>query len=77
MAIDLYKDIFRRLLPSKEIKYYQVYNASEGFFAAQHENDRDDMLLFVEHDIFYEFIPFDKYLRKDYTSPLLLSEVKV
>lgn len=76
MAIDLYKDTFKRLLPSSAVHYYQVYNASEWFFAAQHENWRDDMLLFVEHAVFYEFIPFEQYLQKDYSTALTLDEVQ-
>lgn len=77
MAIDLYKPLFERLLPSDKVKYYQVYNASEGFFAAQHTNDRDDMLLFVEHAVFYEFIPLENYLRKQYDNCLTLRDVEV
>ncbi len=76
MAIDLYKNTFQRLLPSPHVHYYQVYNASEWFFALQHENDRDDMLLLVEHSVFYEFIPLEKYLKKEYDECLTLSEVE-
>ncbi len=77
MSIDLYKNIFDRLLPSEKVHYYQVYNASEGFFATQHQNDRDDMLLLVEHQIFYEFIPFEQYLRKEYCNAIPLADVNV
>lgn len=38
-----------------------MYNASEGFFAAQDEPDADGMLLFVDHGIFYEFMPVEEY----------------
>lgn len=77
MAMDLYKPIFEALLPSPKVNYYQVYNASEGFFAAQHENNRDDMLLFVEHGIFYEFISLENYLRKEYSECITLKDVQV
>lgn len=77
MAINLYKPIFDRLFPGNQVRYYQAYNASEGFFAGQHENDRDDMLLYVEHAVFYEFVPFEDYLRKDYSKTLTLKEVEV
>lgn len=34
------------------------------------------MLLLVEHAVFYEFIPLENYLRKDYSICLTLQEVK-
>lgn len=77
MAIDLYQKNLHNLLPSPNIRYYQVYNASEWFFALQDQNDRDDMLLLVEHAVFYEFIPFEKYIRKDYSEALLLDQIKI
>lgn len=77
MAIDLHKPIFKKLFPWDQVKYYQAYNASEGFFAVQHENNRDDMILLVNHAVFYEFIPFENYLRKDYSICLTLREVEI
>jgi hypothetical protein len=50
-----YKEQFQRLI-GKDINYLEIYNASEGFFSAQ-SNDKDDMLLFLDHGIFYEFMP--------------------
>ena len=38
-----------------------MYNASEGFFAAQNMPDDDGMLLFADHGIFYEFMPVEEY----------------
>lgn len=61
MSIELYKTTFQRLLPGNQVKYYQIYNASEGYFATQDKNDVDDMLLLTQHGSFYEFIPFDSY----------------
>ena len=53
-----YKNQYKRLLPNNDLKYYEIYNASEGFFAAQDTNNLDEMLLLLDHGIFYEFIPF-------------------
>jgi hypothetical protein len=39
----------------------EMYNASEGFFASQHSTGDDGMLLFVDHGIFYEFMPAEEY----------------
>jgi hypothetical protein len=38
-----------------------VYNASEGFFAAQEKPEDDGMTLFTEHGVFYEFMPVEEY----------------
>lgn len=51
-----YKKQFRKLIPSDQMHYLEVYNASEGHFAAQDEPDKDDMLLMLDYGIFFEFI---------------------
>lgn len=56
-----YKDQFKKLLPRKSFNYYEVYNASEGFFAIQDRNNSDELLLMLDYGIFYEFIPMDNY----------------
>lgn len=56
-----YKEQFKKLLPKKDFKYYETYNASEGFFAIQDRNNSDEMLLMLDYGIFYEFIPMDKF----------------
>jgi hypothetical protein len=38
-----------------------MYNASEGFFAAQDRPGEDGMLLFTDHGIFMEFMPVEEY----------------
>lgn len=55
-----YKEIFKKLL-GDGIHFMEMYNASEGFFAAQETPDTDGMLLFLNHGIFYEFMPIDEY----------------
>lgn len=55
-----YRDQFQKLI-GKKIHYLEMYNASEGFFAAQDDPDEDGMLLFVDHGIFMEFMPIDEY----------------
>jgi hypothetical protein len=39
----------------KDFKYYEIYNASEGFFAIQDLNYSSDLLLMLDYG-FYEFI---------------------
>jgi len=55
-----YKEQFKRLIGG-DIHYLEMYNASEGFFAAQDNPGSDGMLLFLDHGIFYEFMPIEEY----------------
>jgi hypothetical protein len=55
-----YKEQFKKLIGS-EINFLEMYNASEGFFAAQDIPGSDGMLLFLDHGIFYEFMPIEEY----------------
>jgi hypothetical protein len=43
------------------INYLEMYNASEGFFAAQNMPDDEGLLLYTDHGIFYEFLPVEEY----------------
>ena len=52
-----YKNQYDQIFSSNPIHYYEIYNASEGFFAIQDQNDSDDLLLMLDYGIFYEFIP--------------------
>ena len=57
VSFNPYKDQYKKLLPRKNFNYYEIYNASEGFFAIQ---DRNNSLM-LDYGIFYEFIPMDTY----------------
>lgn len=69
IAFTPYEDIYRRLIPSPRMRYYEVYNASEGFFAFQDTPDSKEMLLMSAHGIFYEFIPLADLLEKGRQAP--------
>ena len=56
-----YREQYYNILPKKEFKYYEIYNASEGFFAIQDLNNSDDLLLMLDYGIFYEFIPMNVF----------------
>ncbi len=56
-----YIEIFKQLIPSKEMHYMETYNASEGFFAIQDNLSDPGLLLMLDYGIFYEFIPLDQY----------------
>jgi hypothetical protein len=59
-----YKEQFRKLI-GKDIYYLEMYNASEGFFAAQEHPGDEGMLFFLDHGIFYEFMPVSEYGKKE------------
>ena len=56
-----YKEQYKKILPNDNFRYYEIYNASEGFFAIQDRNNKEDLLLMLDYGIFYEFIPMDVY----------------
>ncbi|HLF52111.1 GH3 auxin-responsive promoter family protein [Flavobacterium sp.] len=61
VSFDPYREQYQKILPKKDFKYYEIYNASEGFFAIQDQNDSNDLLLMLDYGIFYEFIPMDTF----------------
>lgn len=71
-----YKEQYKKLIPSDKFKYYETYNASEGFFAIQDQNHSSDLLLMLDYGIFYEFIPMDEY-RSVHSKTISLSEVEI
>lgn len=56
-----YRQQFEALIPHEDMHYMENYNASEGFFAAQDDNSQEGMLLFLNHGIYYEFMPLEEY----------------
>ena len=71
-----YINQYKKILPKKDFKYYEIYNASEGFFAIQDENNSSELLLMLDYGIFYEFIPMDIYGTPN-EQAIPLSEVKL
>ena len=70
-----YREAFEKLV-GEPIHYLEIYNASEGFFAAQINEAEDGMQLFLEHGIYYEFMPVEEY-GKDNPMTLGLEQVEV
>jgi len=56
-----YKQQYKNILPNKSFRYYEIYNASEGFFAIQDRNNSSELLLMLDYGIFYEFIPMNNH----------------
>ncbi len=70
-----YREQFNKLI-GKKINYLEMYNASEGFIAAQEMPGDDGMLLFVDHGIFMEFMPVSEY-GKDNPQTIGLREIEL
>ena len=60
-----YLNQYNNILNNNSMHYYEIYNASEGFFAIQHENNSDELLLMLDYGIFYEFIDMKCFETKE------------
>ena len=76
VSFNPYTDQYKKILPDKQFKYYEIYNASEGFFAIQDQNNSSELLLMLDYGIFYEFIPMSIYATSE-EKAIPLSEVKL
>ena len=73
-----YKSQFKKLFDGNSPKFYEIYNASEGFFAIQDTNNSDHLLLMLDYGIFYEFIPLPlDQKRSEIESIIPLSQVEL
>ncbi|HVV55620.1 MAG TPA: GH3 auxin-responsive promoter family protein, partial [Mucilaginibacter sp.] len=71
-----YREQFKKLIPSDSMYYLETYNASEGFFGIQDQEDPADMLLMLDYGIFYEFLPLEN-INDDNPKTLSLDEVQL
>ena len=71
-----YREQFKALIPSENMRYMEVYNASEGFFAIQDNPATDDMLLMLDVGVFYEFIPMDE-IHKSNPIAYILTDIEL
>jgi len=76
VAFNPYRKLFRQIIPSNEMHYWETYNASEGFFGIQDQPDSEDLLLMLDYGIFYEFVPMDQ-LDREHPDAITLDEVEL
>jgi len=76
VAFGPYRNLFKSLIPSGRMHYWETYNASEGFFAIQDQPDVEEFLLMLDYGIYYEFIPMDDFENEN-PRALRLSGVEV
>lgn len=60
VAFTPYREQYKKLITSPNMHYMETYNASEGFFGLQNDPADPSMLLMLDYDCFYEFIPMDE-----------------
>jgi hypothetical protein len=70
-----YREQFAKIVP-ESMNYLEAYNASEGFFGMQDRSDSTELLLMLDHGVFYEFIPLDE-LDIEHPKSLQLHEVEI
>ena len=61
IAFTPYRSQYEQLITSPGMHYMETYNASEGFFGIQNDTIDKSMLLMLDYDVFYEFIPMDEF----------------
>ena len=59
IAFTPYRHQYEQIIRSPQMRYMETYNASEGFFGLQNDFADTSMMLMLDYDVFYEFIPLD------------------
>lgn len=59
ISFEPYRKEYQRITDPGKMHFLENYNASEGFFAVQNDFSDPAMLLIIDRDVFYEFIPLE------------------
>jgi hypothetical protein len=61
IAFAPYRNLFKhQIFAGAETRFFEIYNASEGFFGLQDDLSKpDEMMLMLDYGVFYEFMPID------------------
>lgn len=59
VAFGPYRETFRTLLGPDTV-FMETYNASEGYFGIQDTDSPDELLLLLDHGVYYEFLPLEE-----------------
>jgi hypothetical protein len=76
VSFEPYREEFKKLIPSEKMNYIESYNASEGFFGIQ-DNQDGDLLLMLDYGIFYEFIPMSDFRETASENVISLEDVEL
>ena len=77
VSFEPYREEFKKMIPDRNMNYVESYNASEGFFGIQDQQNNSDLLLMLDYGIFYEFIPMDRYKGVESKKVVTLAEVEL
>jgi len=75
VSFEPYRKQFEELVGKENFNFFEVYNATEGFFGIQENLKSNNLLLLTDNYIFYEFIPLNKFYEGD-RNAIELSEVE-
>lgn len=67
---------YKKIIPKQTMQYWETYNASEGFFGVQFTNNSKDLLLMLDNNIYYEFLPMSEW-GKENPQTLTLDEIEM
>lgn len=59
ISFEPYREEYAAITDPRKMHFMETYNASEGFFGVQNDPADQSMLLIIDNDVFYEFIPVD------------------
>jgi hypothetical protein len=71
-----FQEQYEKLIPSDRMRYWETYNASEGFFGVQFSPESKDMLLLLDNEVYYEFLPVEEWDKK-HPEAIPLSAVEI
>lgn len=61
VSFEPYRQQFEKLVGKKNFVFYEIYNATEGFFGIQENLESNNLLLLTDNFIFYEFVPLSEF----------------
>lgn len=61
VSFEPYRTQYDAVIPPGKISYMETYNASEGFFGIQDDLTDPSMLLMIDYQTFFEFIPMKEF----------------
>ena len=59
ISFEPYRDEYKKITNPGKMHFLETYNASEGFFGVQNDFSDPSLLLIIDRDVFYEFIPVE------------------
>ncbi len=60
-----FQEQYEKLVSSDRMRYWETYNASEGFFGVQFAPGSKDLLLLLDNEVYYEFIPAEQWMKEN------------